>query len=92
MGERVSVGAEVDDAPRRVTPLEYGRLDRFGEYLRGLAPLTQALGGWRQIGFAVGLALLCGGIGSMAGEAMPAVSLWFGGLLIGLSLRLPWLR
>lgn len=58
---------------------------------RALEPLIIALGGWRQLGFAFGLAFIGGGIGfAIADEAV--LMMWLGGLLIGLCLRIRALR
>jgi hypothetical protein len=97
MGERVSVRDEpplASEAPRAV-PLGYGREDVWRGMRPRLHALYDTLGGWRQIGFAFGVGFILGGIGdalavSHNGDA-PAM-LFFGGLLIGLTLRVPWLK
>jgi hypothetical protein len=53
------------------------------------AKLVPALGGWRQVGFAFGLAFICGGIGLSLGSGAGAIPMWLGGLLIGLCVRIP---
>jgi hypothetical protein len=53
------------------------------------ARLVPALGGWRQVMFAFGLAFVLGGVGGLLGHPLWAVSMWIGGLLIGFSFRIP---
>jgi hypothetical protein len=92
---------------RREPPLEYGRQDRTGDAWRRLhawsAPLVDAvmrltqivvaaLGGWRRVFFAVGLACLLGGLGDCIGSFSHgdgAFLMFVGGLLIGLTARVP---
>ena len=94
-------------AARRDPPLEYGRADRAGNAWRwarawggalseSVARLTQmfiaALGGWRRVFFALGLACLLGGLGDcLAGFSRGDGAFWMfvGGLLIGLTVRVP---
>jgi hypothetical protein len=88
-------------------PLNYGRGDRAGDawrwtrarvtpVLESIVQLVQvvvvALGGWRRIGFALGLACLLGGLGDcLAGYSRGEGAFWMfvGGLLIGLTVRVP---
>jgi hypothetical protein len=100
-------GADPRDSGRREPPLEYGRPDRAGDAWRWLnarvAPLLEsitrlaqifaaALGGWRRVFFALGLACLLGGLGDcLAGFSRGDGAFWMfvGGLLIGLTVRVP---
>jgi len=88
-------------------PLNYGRGDRAGDawrwsrawgsaVLESVARLTQllivALGGWRRVFFAIGLAFLLGGLGDCIGNfsrGEGAFWMFVGGLLIGLTVRAP---
>jgi hypothetical protein len=86
-------------------PLGYGRANRAGNALRWLevrlrilgdamkelfAMVIPALGGWRQVGFAFGLAFVLGGFGSALGRnGEPAFWMFVGGILVGLSVRVP---
>ena len=94
-------------AARRDPPLEYGRADRAGNAWRwtrawggalseSVARLAHmfiaALGGWRRVFFALGLACLLGGLGDcLAGFSRGDGAFWMfvGGLLIGLTVRVP---
>jgi hypothetical protein len=71
------------DAWRRLRP----KLDEASNTLvAGFERLIALAGGWRQAGFAIGLAFICGGIGfAIADEAV--LMMWLGGLLVGLTLR-----
>jgi len=88
-------------------PLNYGHRDRAGDtwrwarawvtaLLENIVRLTNmlvaALGGWRRVGFAVGLACLLGGLGDCIGSFSGgdgAFWMFIGGLLIGLTVRVP---
>jgi hypothetical protein len=93
------------EAPRGPT-LNYGRGDHAGDAWRWLKPLVDAvweatqtlfgkmivpaLGGWRQVGFAIGLAIVLAGLGDcIASRGSNGGAFWMfaGGLAVGLSLR-----
>jgi len=98
------------EAPPKGVPLGYGQSDRTGDANRWvmarihalneafhelLKIVVPALGGWRQIVFAIGLACLCDGVGDALSSfrtGVPSTMMFFGGLLIGLALRIPWLK
>ena len=103
---RVTPAEPVGD-PRGGPSLDYGRGDRAGDAWRwwrawGTAALESttrlaqmlvaALGGWRRVFFAFGLACLLGGLGDCldtfpGGEG--AFWMFVGGLLVGFTLRIP---
>jgi predicted cobalt transporter CbtA len=102
MGERVVVNpAEAE--PQRVVPLEYGRgspaRDALQRSWQQLSPSLhrgiRALGGPRQVVFAVGFASVLGGLADVLGTFSDGAGIFWmviGGLMIGLSVRFPWLR
>ena len=94
------------EAPRGPT-LSYGRRDYAGDAWRWIKPRVQAvweatqtlfgrmivpaLGGWRQVTFAIGLAIVLAGLGDRIanrGSSGGAFWMFVGGLTVGLSLRL----
>jgi hypothetical protein len=87
MGERVLINPSVKlRRPASPLPRIQGALSAVPQKAAGvLAPV----GGWRQVTFAFGLAFCLGGIGDVFDCA---VMLFIGGLLIGLALRVPWLK
>jgi hypothetical protein len=54
--------------------------------------LVPALGGWRQVLFALGLAFVLGGLGLSVGSGDGAIPMWLGGLLVGFVVRVPGAR
>ncbi|MGB7158478.1 MAG: hypothetical protein WBD40_10465 [Tepidisphaeraceae bacterium] len=59
------------------------------ELLPAVVQLIIRLGGWRQIGFALGLGFVLAGIGvAMDRSGDASFLMWLGGLLIGLCLRI----
>jgi hypothetical protein len=101
------LASEAPPSQEQGVPLGYGRANRASSLLHWLdlrlrmiadafkelfAIVIPALGGARQVAFALGLAFVLGGFGSALGRGEPAFWMWLGGLLIGFSLRLPWLK
>ena len=90
-----------------VEPLPYGRGNATGDAFRSarawtwavlenLGRLTQlvvaALGGWRRVGFAIGIAAVLAGLGDCIGSFSRGEGVFWifvGGLLIGLTVRVP---
>lgn len=101
MGERVAVnpGAPGEPQPRRVVPLGYGRGDnwftRMGRYWAPFGAAADGVvrrrlgGGWRRVGFALGISLTAGGFGYGLAGPYHVDGTGFltalGGLLIGLT-------
>ena len=95
-------------AAGRLYPCTCSRADRAGNAWRWFqarllavgdavselfALILPTLGGWRQVLFTLGLAIVLGAFGS-AIDRFGAAGFWMfvGGLLMGFALRLPWLK
>ena len=74
---------------RPAMPKLHGVLEARPRWMQKAAGIVHAAGGWRQITFSFGLAFCLGGIGHVW---HCGVMLFIGGLLVGLALRVPWLR
>ena len=90
-------------------PIDYGRGDRAGDawrwarasgaaftgnVRRAAGPFVGSIGGWRRVGFALGLAMVLGGLGDCIGGSGGGGAFWMflGGLLIGFTARVPLLN
>ena len=90
MGERTIISPTVKlRRPASPLPRVRGWLEARPPWVQKAAGFLHAVGGWRQVAFAFGLAFCLGGIGDVFDCA---VMLFMGGLLVGLALRIPWLR
>src|SRR5688572_4854611 len=97
MGERIGINLDPIPIPPPRT-LDYGHTGAGHEAMRKSAANTHALldriGGWRQVAFAAGLSLILGGVAKALeiDHEETFIMLSVGGFLIGMALRIPWLR
>ena len=90
MGERVLINPTVKvRRPASPLPRIQGALSAVPRWKQKVVDVLSPLGGWRQVVFAFGLAFVLGGVGDVLNCA---VMLFIGGLLVGLALRVPWLK
>ena len=90
MGERTIISPAIKlRRPASPLPRVRGWIESRPAWLQKLAGVLHAVGGWRQVAFAFGLAFVLGGVGD---RLDCAVMLFIGGLLIGIALRIPWLK
>jgi hypothetical protein len=89
-------GSPAGDGMRRV----WRRVRETGDALlallwRRVNAGVRAVGGARQVVFAIGLASVLGGLGDVLGRFSDGAGIFWmviGGVMIGLSVRFPWLR
>ena len=97
MGERVVIDPSKVKAAKEAEPIEYARPDvprAFDHRVNGwelrLKDWVAAIGGERQLAFALGLAMVLGGLGyGMLPRSESGLWMGMGGLLIGFSVRVP---
>jgi hypothetical protein len=74
--------------PVQAVPLDYGKEPGVGHrQWNHLTALAAEWGGWRRIGFAVGLSLVLAGVGQIFRSDFAAWLLGIGGLLIGMNVH-----